>query len=229
VARAGAAVVVVGVAVLSCMPVGVAAPESAGSDGPTAPVGGAGSQPSGMPPARWLEPDRSPPGGGAVPTPEVDAEPTRIVVRELGIDLPVIRPAADESYPLCDVAEFLSAYGLPGLPGVTYVYAHAQVRMFLPLLEASRKADGAALLGAGVDMYTADAFRRRYTITEVHRRVRSLELVNRLPGDALVLQTSETDHHTGAKLMVVARPVGDPERVSATEARPKARPRVCGG
>jgi hypothetical protein len=152
-----------------------------------------------------------------------------VVVPDLRIDLPVIRPARDEAYPLCDVAEFLSAYGLPGLPGVTYLYAHARARMFLPLLEASRKADGAAMLGAGVDIYTADGIRREYAITEVHRHVRSFTLVNDLSGDAIVLQTSETDHHTGTKLMVVARPVGGPERVSAMEARPEARPRACGG
>jgi hypothetical protein len=173
--------------------------------------------------------DRSYPSGSASPGPEVDAVPTRVVVRDLNIDLPVIRPARDEAYPLCDVAEFLPAYGLPGLPGVTYIYAHAQAGMFLSLLEASRKAKGAALLGVVVDVYTSDSFRRRYAIAEVHPHARSLDLVTDLRGDAVVLQTSETAHHSGTKLMVVARPFGAPERVSAKRAGPDPRPRVCGG
>jgi hypothetical protein len=107
------------------------------------------------------------------------------------------------------------------------VYAHAQVGMFLPLLEASRS-DAAALVGAVVDLYTADGFLRRYAIRAVHRLVRSFDVVNSIRGDALVLQTSETDHHTGTKLMVVARPIGGPERVSVSDARPDARPRMCG-
>jgi hypothetical protein len=178
-----------------------------------------------IPPAEPVPPSSA---ETAAAIPQVDAEPTRVVVRDLRIDLPVIRAPRNEAYPLCDVAEFLPAYGLPGLPGVTYIYAHAQAGMFLSLLEASRNVDGAELLGADVDVYTADAFRRRYAITEVHRHVRSFDVVNDLPGDGLVLQTSETDHHTGTKLMIVARPVGRAEPVSVTNARPEARPRVCG-
>jgi hypothetical protein len=228
-----ASAAVVAISMLSCMPVGVAAPGSTGDGGSPTDVRAAGSaptvaEPSSPAPVRSAESDGSARVGGTAPTPEVDAEPTRIVLRNLGIDLPVVRPARDETYPLCNVAEFLPAYGLPGLPGVTYVYSHARAGMFLPILEASQKADGATLLGAGVDVYTADAFRRHYAITEVHRRVRSFAVVNGLRGDALVLQTSETDHHTGTKLMVVARPVGGPDQASATEARPEARPRVCG-
>jgi hypothetical protein len=221
----------VAIIVLSCTPIGVARPETASNGTSPSAVHAAGSGPvaaesSGAAAVRSAEPSQSPPAGS--PTPEVDAEPTRVVVGDLRIDLPVVRPARDEAFPLCDVAEFLPAYGLPGLPGVTYVYAHARAGMFLPLLEGSRKADGAALLGAGVDVYTADAFRRHYAITDVHRHVRSFEVVDRLLGNAVVLQTSETDHSAGTKLMVVARPIGAPERVSVTEARPVARARTCG-
>ena len=110
---------------------------------------------------------------------------------------------------------------------MTYLYAHAQAGMFLPLLRASQRADGAELLGLPVELYTADAFRRLYVIRDVRRHVRSFDIVNSLGGDALLLQTSETAHQTGTKLMVVARPVGAPEQVSPTEARPAARPRNC--
>jgi len=151
-----------------------------------------------------------------------------VVISALGIDLPVIRPRQDEPYPPCDVAEFLPSYGLPGLPGVTYVYAHARSGMFLPLLEASRIDGGANLLGREVELYSSDRFRRRFAIAEVHRGVRDLDVVNELAGDALVLQTSETSRSSGPKLVVVARPVGDPAVASGSAALPVARPRVCG-
>jgi hypothetical protein len=162
------------------------------------------------------------------PTPGLDAEPTRIVIATLRIDLPVIRPRQDETFPLCDVAEFLPSYGLPGLPGVTYLYAHARSGMFLPLLEASRIDGGKALLGQEVQLYSSDRFRRQYHISEVHRRVRDLDVVNELEGDALVLQTSETSRSSGTKLVVVARPAGTPTMASERATRPVARPRACG-
>jgi hypothetical protein len=164
----------------------------------------------------------------AGPTTSLDAVPTRVVIATLGIDLPVIRPRPDETFPLCDVAEFLPSYGLPGLPGVTFVYAHARAGMFLPLLEASRTRDGRAMIGQQVLLYSSDRLRRRYLITEVHRGVHDLDVVNELAGDALVLQTSETSHSTGTKLVVVARPTGAVAMVAARAARPDARPRACG-
>ena len=179
---------------------------------------------------RWTqEPGsiRSP--GEAGPTPRLDAEPTRVLIKSLDIDLPVIRPNLDETFPLCDVAEFLPSYGLPGLPGVTYIYAHARRGMFLPLLEASRTHRGQAMLGKEVELFSSDRFRRRYEITEIHPRVSDLEVVNDLSGDALVLQTSETSRSSGTKLVVVARPIGAPEVSSGRAARPTARPRICSG
>lgn len=165
--------------------------------------------------------------GSAAPTPRIDAEPTRVVVPALDIDLPIVRPRQDETFPLCDVAEFLPAYGLPGLPGVTYLYGHARTGMFLPMLASSREHDGAEMVGMEVRLYTSDLFRRTYRITEVHRKVRSLDVVNDLEGDALVLQTSETSHSSGTKLVVIARPTGQPTPATEASARPVPRPRTC--
>jgi hypothetical protein len=149
------------------------------------------------------------------------------VIESLDIDLPVIRPSPDETFPLCDVAEFLPSYGLPGLPGVTYLYAHARRGMFLPLLEASRTHGGQAMLRKEIELFSSDRFHRRYQITEIHPRVKDLDVVNDLAGDALVLQTSETSRSSGTKLVVVARPIGTPVLSSDRAARPTARPRVC--
>jgi hypothetical protein len=151
-----------------------------------------------------------------------------VAITALRIDLPVIRPSPDETFPLCDVAEFLPSYGLPGLPGVTYLYAHARTGMFLPLLEMSRVRGGTAMLGQQVEVYSSDRFRRRYEITEIHPGLRDLDVVNALAGDALVLQTSETSRSSGTKLVVVARPTGSAVLSSERAARPAAHPRVCG-
>jgi hypothetical protein len=190
------------------------------------------------PPSDWSEPTAATPAeeipsdapastGRELGRP--DASPTRVVIRSLDIDLPVLRTPADELYPPCDVAEYLPAFGLPGLPGVTYLYAHAQRGMFLPLLEASVIDDGRRLQGVRVLLYTDDDLVRAYEIVAVHRRVRSLDVVHAIEGDALVLQTSETDRQSGPKLMIVARPLGAPQPASRGSAHPAAKPRQCGG
>jgi hypothetical protein len=179
---------------------------------------------AGAAPASTTSPSSGPVAGAA---PRPDAEPVRVVIDKLRIDLPVIRPPRGETFPLCDVAEFLPAYGLPGLPGVTYLYAHARRGMFLPLLEASRIHDGAALIGATVEVETEDGYGRTYRISEVHRAVRSLDVVNAIRFDALVLQTSETSRSTGPKLVIVARAVGEARDLGPGWSPPVPRPREC--
>lgn len=167
-----------------------------------------------------------------VPTPTAvplsDAAPTRVVVAGMKIDLPVTEPAAEGVYPLCDVAAYLAYYSVPGMPGLTYLYAHAQKGMFLPLLTASLKSNGDAMLAREVKVYTDDDLVRTYEITEVHRRVTNLDVADGILGDALILQTSETSRHTGTKLSVVARPIGPAKTVATKDAHPAAKPRVCG-
>ena len=72
-----------------------------------------------------------------------DRVATRVVVKRLGIDLPVMLQTSDYGeYPLCDVALYLPMLGQPGQGRATYLYAHAQPGMFLPLLAASEQNDG---------------------------------------------------------------------------------------
>jgi hypothetical protein len=167
------------------------------------------------------------PSASASPAALSDAAPTRVAIADMQIDLPIVKPEPDESYPLCDVAEYRDFYSVPGLPGVTYLYAHAQKGMFLPLLEASRIDDGVAMLGRSVLAYTDDDLVRTYEITEVHRHSRSLAVVDAIVGDALVLQTSETAQSSGSKLVIVARQLGPADSAAASEAHPEAKPRVC--
>jgi hypothetical protein len=168
----------------------------------------------------------------AAPAPSVRQVPTRfasrIVIDELGIDLPVIRqPGVPGSYPPCNVAMYLQALASPGYPGATYIYAHARDGMFLPILEASVKNDGEAMIGMIVRVYTTDSLVFTYRIERVHRHVASLAPALAATKQELWLQTSEGPRGTVGKVEVVARPVNE-ARAPISEAHPSAHPVPCG-
>jgi hypothetical protein len=175
-----------------------------------------------------------------VPTPDPTPAPTRrprasrIVVRSLGIDLPIISRdrkvpnQGPDQYPPCDVALYHTAFAQPGEPGTTYLYGHAREGMFLPLLEASMRDDGQEMLGKVVRVYTNDDRMHLYRITRVKRHATDFSLVTDVPPEKeqLILQTSEGPRGTVPKLQVLAEPFAVRE-VSSEEARPEARPRAC--
>jgi hypothetical protein len=187
-------------------------------------------------PAPWWVPGSAGSGYGALPVPVYPtpnpvaagrARPTRVAIPSLDIDLPIIAPPKNERWPLCDVAEYLRDFDLPGQDGTTYVYAHAQRGMFLPILRASWRNNGRALIGDTVYVWTADDRRYEYRISQVRRHQRSLTWAFDLPAESLVLQTSENQYASGPKVMLVARF----RAVTSTphvEANPKAKPRRCG-
>lgn len=175
-----------------------------------------------------------------VPTPSPDPTPrsrpraTRIILRYLGIDLPIIsrdRKVPDQGpdqYPPCDVAIYHTAFEQPGEPGTTYLYGHAREGMFLPLLEASMRDDGSELIGKVVRVYSSDNKLHLYRISQVKRHATDFSLVTDAPPgqEQLILQTSEGPRGTVPKLQVLAIPY-DVREVSRAEARPAARPRAC--
>ena len=164
----------------------------------------------------------------ASPAPPADRVATRIRILALGIDLPIVAPPADPStYPLCDVASYLAAFGQPGQGRATYIYAHARTGMFLPLLEASLVQNGRGMLGMVVEVWTSDNQRFLYDITEVRRSQRSLEDAASAKTEQLWIQTSEGPKGTIPKLQVVAEPLSQ-EAADQADAHPKAAPRVCG-
>jgi hypothetical protein len=160
---------------------------------------------------------------------------TRIVIRSLGIDLPVISRLqrvpgqGPNRYPPCDVALYWDALSQPGRKGTTYIYAHAQEGMFLPLLIASLEGDGRSLIGDEVLVYTSDDLVHVYQLTRVKRHATDWSLVERLGEDSehLVLQTSE-GQGDDPKLQVAAKPVRV-ELAGPGEASPEAKPRPCFG
>jgi hypothetical protein len=173
------------------------------------------------------------PGASAEPTVEptfpADRVATRIVIRRLDIDLPIVLQADyNPDYPLCDVAMYLPDphFGQPGQGRATYIYAHARVGMFWPLLAASQKNDGERMLGMTVEVYTSDSWRYVYTITEVRRHTRSLEDALNTTTERLWMQTSEGPNGTIPKLQVVADYLSAAPS-SFKDAHPKPHPYVC--
>ncbi len=173
----------------------------------------------------------------SAPSKEADAAlddvPSRIVVPALSIDLPVVSgdlvvAGNAPDYPLCDVAQYLTTYRYPGRIGTTtWIYAHARPGMFLPLLEASEKDDGAALIGSEVEVYSTAGQRYTYRVTDVHRHAvdRSSALVSP-ESRRLVLQTSEGPSGTVPKLQVAADFIEVTPSTTA-ESMPSAAPRDC--
>jgi hypothetical protein len=159
------------------------------------------------------------------------AVPVRIRVPNLGIDLPVVSsertlPGNVRGYPLCDVAHYWTRYDLPGAPGTTWIYAHAQPGMFLPLLLTANATAGRGLIGQKVTLQLRDRRLLTYRITEVKQHAVDRRIASRSqPGEQrLILQTSEGPPGTIPKLQVAARLVD----AAWTDSRaPKPQPRVC--
>lgn len=180
------------------------------------------------------------PSGSPSPSPEVSPSPSgspepavasRVVVPALKIDLPVLAQSfgpGKGAYPLCDVAQYLEIFGQPSEIGTTYLYGHAREGMFLPLLKASERNNGKAMIGDLVQVYTIDGTVYLYEIFKVKRHSRDFSLADDVPfgEQRLILQTSEGPKGTVPKLQVAARLVSV-SSAPLDEANPKAKPRDC--
>ncbi len=223
-----AGVILVGAGLLS-----YANPTTAGAPASTATPAPAVTLPPATPDAPTAPPTApgatpTPDGTTPRPTPDGLATATRVIIPTLGIDLPVIRPpGGPDTYPPCDVAMYLQELAQPGEPGATYLYAHARPGMFLPILEASRVDDGAAMIGMIVQVYSSDDRLYLYEAVEVRRGVTTLDAALAEQDEILYLQTSEGPRGTPGKTQVIARPLSvgpaDP-----AEAHPTPKPVVCG-
>lgn len=186
------------------------------------------------PSATPARPQASParPQASQTPAPSSRGVASRIRIPSLQIDLPVIPgdlvvPGNHDLYPLCDVAMYMPEFMQPGERGTTYIYAHAQRGMFLPLLRASQVDDGSSLIGGLIEVYTTRNELHLYEIVQVKRHATDLSLAT-TPGNVeqLVLQTSEGPSGTVPKLQIAARPVSVVPSTGA-ESAPDPHPRVC--
>lgn len=164
------------------------------------------------------------------PSPTVPPErvATRVRVAALGIDLPVIAQP-DPSVVPCGVAMYLGEMRQPGANRATYLYAHAQRGMFLPILEASKINDGARMLGMIIEVYTSDDMLFLYEVTRVVRHVpfdTGLDDALAATTDQVWLQTSEGIGTRFPKLQIVGMPLSNGPADPA-KAHPSAKPRAC--
>ena len=165
-----------------------------------------------------------------VPALQPPAYASRVVIDALGIDLPVVSGDLQPppSYPYCDVAAYVTRFNQPYEAGVTYISAHAQRGMFLPLLQASERSDGQELLGVTVDVYVSDGRVFTYRVERVIHHATDYALLATIPLDEqhLILQTSEGPYGTVEKLQVIAEL--EAETVAdGTAANPEPNPREC--
>jgi hypothetical protein len=172
----------------------------------------------------------------AKPTPKPTATPrttgsrvaTRVVIPALDIDLPVVKPpGGSTTYPLCNVAMYIQTLSQPGYGGATYLYAHARVGMFLPLLDQSKISNGKGMLGMLVQVYTSDNQYFIYQISEVRRHQLTLADAIAAKDQELWLQTSEGPRGTPGKLQVIATPLSSGP-ADPSDAHPTPKPVVCG-
>lgn len=189
-----------------------------------------------LPPTTLPGPTSVPPTTGPTSAPEPpdvlvpvktgNSRPTRLVIKALGIDLPVIK--GNTSYPYCNVAQYLPDFVNPGQPGTTYMYGHARRGMFLPFLTKSKINNGASLIGLEVRLYTADKKMHLYRINIVKRHATSFALAYNLdPGQhRLIMQTSEGPSGAYPKLQIAAKPIGV-YAATAAQALPTPHPKVC--
>jgi hypothetical protein len=165
-----------------------------------------------------------------VPPLQPPAYASRIVLRDLRIDLPVVSGDLQPppNYPFCDVAAYVTLFGQPYEDGITYISAHAQKGMFLPLLAASQGNDGEELLGMTVQVFVNDGRRFDYRVERVNRHATDYSVVDEIPLDVqtLIVQTSEGTYGTPEKLQVIAAFESETV-VGMTEANPEPHPRDC--
>ena len=176
-----------------------------------------------------VQPPSTRPTVGPSPTIPPDRVASRVRVVGLGIDLPVIAQP-DPSVVPCDVAMYLGHMRQPGAARATYLYAHAQRGMFLPILEASRVSEGFGMIGMIAEVYTSDDMLFLYEIDRVIRHVpfdTGLDEPLAATTDQLWLQTSEGIGTTFPKLQIVGKPLSSGPADPA-KAQPSAKPRRCG-
>ena len=162
------------------------------------------------------------------------SRPVRVRLPDLAVDLPVVwsgRKVAGNAndYPLCDVAQYLVDESLdlrlPGTPGTSWIYGHAQPGMFLPLTESYFENGRRGLLGRLIKLQLRDGRLLTYRISEVDVAFDYgiAERPNKRQ-QRLVLQTSTGSTGASPRLMVAGRLV---DWEWTDEPRPEPDPRPC--
>jgi hypothetical protein len=161
--------------------------------------------------------------------PLVDRVATRVVVKALKIDLPIVKPSGgSDAYPQCNVAMYIKDLHQPGQGMATYLYAHARDGMFGPIYHlAIETKQPKKMLGMLVQVYTSDDMLFEYYVTEVRLHQRSLNDAATATTEQLWLQTSEGPKGTPGKTQLLAELLTSGPADHAA-AHPVAHPVNCG-
>jgi len=204
---------------------------------PSADESGTGSSPSPVadpsePSARArTTPPPLPPVDPSLLVPSVAGDPVRVLVSGVWINLPVVRPPLETDgsprFPWCRVAEWMPSKGkADGKTGILFIYAHGRYWEFGGLLDKTPK----QMLGQIIEVdllpnsVGQQLMRVRYRVTEVRQHISSWADISDVPNGRVILQTSETDHHDGTKMVVIGTYI---DTTTSTRPVPVAKPQIC--
>lgn len=177
-------------------------------------------------------PETAEPSDTPEPTPVADRVATRVVVPDLGIDMPVVlQDGGAGAYPWCNVAMYIQELHQPGQGKATYLYAHARDGMFGPIYERAiqnRNGGPTSMLGMVAEVYTSDNLVFSYEIIDVRLHQKSLDAAINATSEQLWLQTSEGPRGNDlglTQVLAVPLTVGPADPL---DAHPEADPVVCG-
>jgi hypothetical protein len=153
------------------------------------------------------------------------------LVSGVWINLPVVRPPLETDgsprFPWCRVAEWMPTKGkADGKTGILFIYAHGRYWEFGGLLDKTPK----QMLGQIIEVDVLpkgtgqQLMRVRYRVTEVRQHISTWADISDVPNGRVILQTSETDHHDGTKMVVIGKYI---DTTTSTRPVPVAKPQIC--
>jgi hypothetical protein len=172
-----------------------------------------------------------PPVDPSLIVPSVAGDPVRVLVSGVWINLPVVRPPLETDgsprFPWCRVAEWMPSKGkADGKTGILFIYAHGRYWEFGGLLDKTPK----QMLGQIIEVDVLpkgtgqQLMRVRYRVTEVRQHISTWADISDVPNGRVILQTSETDHHDGTKMVVIGKYI---DTTTSTRPVPVAKPQIC--
>ncbi|MEI6155996.1 MAG: hypothetical protein WCP88_02195 [bacterium] len=172
-----------------------------------------------------------PPVDPSLIVPSVAGDPVRVLVSGVWINLPVVRPPTSTDgaprFPWCRVAEWMPSKGkADGKTGILFIYGHGRYWEFGGLLDKTPKQMLGEIIEVDVLPKAAGQklVRLRYRVTEVRQHVSTWAEISDVPNGRIILQTSETAHDSGTKLVVIGKYL---DTTFSTRPAPVAKPQVC--
>ena len=171
-----------------------------------------------------------PPVDPSLLVPSVAGDPVRVLVSGVWINLPVVRPPLEGDgsprFPWCRVAEWMPTKGkADGKTGILFIYAHGRYWEFGGLLDKTPKQMIGQIIEVDVlPKGTGQLMRVRYRVTEVRQHISTWADIADVPNGRVILQTSETDHSDGTKMVLIGKYV---DTTTSTRPIPVAKPQIC--